>query len=413
MAQPPSGFLPLLSKLHCADPVALKTLTGIKLGPALLSMMLFQGAYTGRDMPDKTVRTGRVAPLAGTVARTSLLAAVAAIALFGALAHASDPPSGPANLLAGGEFDYVVQPGDYLIKIGARFGIAARLIAESNNIPYEAALGPGTVLRLDNRHIVPQTMEKGILINIPQRLLFYFEAGVLVGHFPVGLGRPDWRTPVGPFIVTSMQFDKVWNVPKSIREEMRRERKAVKSRIPPGPDNPLGKHWIGLSIPGIGIHSTIAPASVYHFQSHGCIRMHADDIAGLFQRVSTGTPGWIVYQPVLLAVLDDGRIFLEVHRDIYQHSPDPQLVVERLARDQSLAPWLDWRRVAEAVRRKTGLAIEVGSLNGADDELRPDARLPPITDFKHSNSPPRMPSRSASAPKRFVSNIRDAVDCAP
>jgi L,D-transpeptidase ErfK/SrfK len=402
-----------LGKLHYGNPVALMTLTGIKLGPALFSMIFFQGADAGRDMQDKTVKAGRDAPFSGPVARTKLLAAAAALALFGAPLHAADPPSGPANLLAGGEFDYLVQPGDYLIKIGARFGIAARLIAESNSIPYESRLAPGTSLRLDNRHIVPQSMENGLLINIPQRLLFYFEAGVLAGHFPVGLGRPDWRTPVGSFIVTSMQSDKVWNVPKSIQEEMRRERKAVKSLVPPGPDNPLGRHWIGLSIPGIGIHSTIAPASVYHFQSHGCIRMHADDMAGLFQRVSTGTPGWIVYQPVLLTVLDDGRIFLEVHRDIYEQSPDPRLVVERLARDQSLAPWLNWQRVDEAVRRKTGLATEVGSLNGTRNELRPDAGLPPITDFKHSNSLPLTPSRSASAPKRLVTSIRDAADCMP
>ena len=75
-----------------------------------------------------------------------------------------------------------------------------------------------------------------------------------------------------------MQRHKEWIVPESIQEEMRREGKDVLTRVPPGPDNPLGRHWIGLSIGGIGIHGTIAPSSVYHFRSHGCIRLHPDDV---------------------------------------------------------------------------------------------------------------------------------------
>ena len=292
--------------------------------------------------------------------RSSVPAAALMAVLLAALAQAPEPVPAAADALAGGEFDYVVQPGDYLIKIGARYGIAARLIAETNGIPYEAPLNPGTVLRLDNRHVVPQRMERGILINIPQRMLFYFEDGAPALQFPVGLGRPDWPTPVGPFTVASLQADKEWNVPKSIQEEMLRERAVVTSCMPPGPQNPLGRHWIGLSIPGIGIHGTIAPASVFHFQSHGCIRMHPDDIAAIFPRVSVGMPGRIIYQPVLLACLEDGSLFLEVHRDVYERNPDPRLAVERLAQERGVAAQLDREKVQEAIVRKTGLATEVG-----------------------------------------------------
>src|SRR5581483_5175777 len=78
-------------------------------------------------------------------------------------------------------------------------------------------------------------MEQGILINIPQRTQFYFEGGAPALQFPVGLGRPDWPTPVGPFTVAALQADKEWNVPKSIREEMARERSVVMSCMPPAP----------------------------------------------------------------------------------------------------------------------------------------------------------------------------------
>jgi L,D-transpeptidase ErfK/SrfK len=106
---------------------------------------------------DRTAGALRSARLA---MQTTVLVALVAAALLGGPTQASEQQPAPADQLAGGEFDYVVQPGDYLIKIGARFGIAARLIAESNGIRYEAPLTPGMVLRLDNRHIVPQRMEQ-------------------------------------------------------------------------------------------------------------------------------------------------------------------------------------------------------------------------------------------------------------
>jgi L,D-transpeptidase ErfK/SrfK len=83
----------------------------------------------------------------------------------------------------------------------------------------------------------------------------------------------------------------------------------VKTRVPPGPDNPLGQYWIGLSLVGYGIHGTIASASIYQFRSHGCIRIHPNDIADLFGRVSLGTSGHIIYTPVLLARLTSDQIY--------------------------------------------------------------------------------------------------------
>jgi L,D-transpeptidase ErfK/SrfK len=349
--------------MHCADTIAPRALTGIKpVRRERLRAAILRSTRFVQNMSMKAIGRLGFLRFAEFELRCAMLAAglLAVAVLPGAPAQASQQALAPADRLAGSEFDYIVQPGDYLIKIGARFGIAAKLIAESNGIPYEAPLTPGAILRLDNRHIVPESMEQGILINIPQRMLFHFEDGALARHFPVGLGRSERRTPVGSFTVASLQADMYWNVPRSIQEEMSHERKVVTACMPPGPDNPLGRHWIGLSIPGFGIHGTIAPASVYHFQSHGCIRTHPDDIAELFQRVAIGTPGWLIYQTVLLARLDDGRVFLEAHRDVYNQNPDPLLVAERLARIRGVAGAVDWEKVREALQRKTGLAVEVG-----------------------------------------------------
>ena len=265
-----------------------------------------------------------------------------------------------ARAVTGGDSEYAVRPGDSLIAIGARFGVAAKVLAQQNAIPFEAIIRPGQRLRIDNPHIVPAALDDGLLINIPQRMLFEFDAGKLVAAYPVGLGKPSWPTPQGEFEIVARVKNKTWKVPASIQEEMRNEGKAVLEEVPPGPDNPLGAHWLGLSMWGYGIHGTIAPASVFHFQSHGCIRLHPDDIAELFERVKVGSTGRLVYQPVLLAATGDGRILLEVHRDIYNQGSDPAQAVRDLAEAHGLSRDIDWSRADAAIAAQEGLAREVG-----------------------------------------------------
>lgn len=262
--------------------------------------------------------------------------------------------------LVGEQFEYAVQRGDSLTSISARFGIEQSVLARMNGIKKGAMLQQDQLLQIDNRHIIPERLTDGILINLPQRMLYYFQAGKLMVHYPVGLGRPNWSTPMGSFNVINIQENKTWYLPKSIQEEMRREGKIVLTQVPPGPENPLGKHWIGLSLPGIGIHGTIAPATIYHFLSHGCIRLHPDDIAALFQQVRKNLPGKIIYVPVLLVRLKDGRIFLEVNRDVYKKNIDPITIVENLAKTQGIDDMVDWDKVKEVIQLKEGLAREVG-----------------------------------------------------
>ncbi|MDE2342277.1 MAG: L,D-transpeptidase family protein [Betaproteobacteria bacterium] len=261
--------------------------------------------------------------------------------------------------MTGRTFEYQVVPGDYLIRIAARFGEAATLIARDNGLPYNLPIRPGQRLSLDNRHLVPAGQQEGLLINLPQRLLFLFRQGRLLAAYPVGLGRADWPTPAGAFRVNELRRHPVWHVPPSIQEEMRRQGQVVRTQVPPGPDNPLGDYWIGLSIHGLGIHGTIAPASVYHFQSHGCIRLHPEDVQALYAEVAPGTSGRIIYEPVLLAALPDGRIYLEVNPDVYHRRGDPWQVLNDLAKTQGLAARIDWAKAREVVARQEGIARPV------------------------------------------------------
>jgi L,D-transpeptidase ErfK/SrfK len=249
--------------------------------------------------------------------------------------------------------------GEYLTLIGARHGVSAAVIARDNGIAANGPLKAGQSLSIDARHIVPALREDGLLINVAQRMLFHLSDGRLSDAYPIAAGRADWPTPRGPFQIVDLQRDKAWIVPPSIQREMAREGQEVLTRVEPGPENPLGRHWIGLSIPGIGIHGTNAPASLYALRSHGCIRMHPDDVAELFGRVSRGTPGEIVYHPVLLGRLPDGRVFVEAHPDTYRLMADPRSALTAIADSLGLRDVIDWQRVSQVLRAREGIARDV------------------------------------------------------
>jgi L,D-transpeptidase ErfK/SrfK len=268
-----------------------------------------------------------------------------------------------SDRIVGSEFDYVVVPGDDLTSISARCGVPEAVLASANSIKPNRRIRRGQILHIDNRHIVPRVLSDGILINIPQRILFYFEHRSLVSYYPVSLGRLGWRTPVGKFTVTAKREHPTWVVPPSIEAEMAEKGEEVKTEVPPGPDNPLGDYALDLSLDTVRIHGTIAPLSIYAFRTHGCIRLHPEDIKDLYDRVALGAPGEIIYEPVMLAASRDGRIFVEANRDIYKRMPDALLTLHASAEIQNLSDKVDWSAAEEVLRRAEGIAREVGIHN--------------------------------------------------
>jgi L,D-transpeptidase ErfK/SrfK len=285
---------------------------------------------------------------------------------MGAAGGAETPATGP---VIGGDLSYTVKRGDSLALIGARFGVDPGRIARDNGLVPAARLSPGQRLRVENRHVVPRVVREGVVINIPQRLLFFFREGALVACYPVALGRCDWQTPIGLFAVVSKRNKPTWHVPASIQEEMRRKGERVRTAVPPGPENPLGDYWIGLSGSFCGIHGTNAPSSIYGFRTHGCVRLHPDDAADLFSRVSIGTPVEVIYEPVLLASQPDGAVFLEVNPDAYRRTGDLRAAFDRLAVREELSALIDWARVDAVLERREGVARQINP-SGAAPLLR-------------------------------------------
>ena len=291
----------------------------------------------------------------------------------GARATASAAPARPdpaqlSHRIAGGRSQHCVAPGETLLSIAARYGEPLSRLLSDNRLDARALLHPGRCLRIDNPHIVPAPAPPdGVLIDIPQRMLFRWHHGELAAAYPVAVGRPDWPTPVGDFRVAQLRRDPTWYVPPSIQEEQRRKGEPVRREVPSGPDNPLGHSWIGLDLRGYGIHGTNAPASIYSFRTHGCIRLQDDHATELFLAVQPGTPVRIVYRTWLLAELPGGSLWLESDPDIYARSVrgDDLRQLQRLAELHGLQARIDWNLARQVLSRKAGIAEPVDLAHAA------------------------------------------------
>jgi L,D-transpeptidase ErfK/SrfK len=295
-------------------------------------------------------------PAAGTVSQME--------SLFPGNQH-SAPVSPYREFMVGGDVLYTVKKSDTLKSVGARFRVSPQYLAKINGIDWQKHLSKGQVLKIVDRHIIPKRVTDGLVINIADCTLYYFRGGKLVTAIPVAVGKPKskthlaWHTPVGDFRIIAKTKDPTWRVPPSIQKEMEARGSVVVAEIPPGPANPLGKFAMRTSIPGILIHSTTAPGSIYGFNSHGCIRVNPSQIEELFNNVRMNTTGEIIYRPVKLAVTDGGKVFLEVHGDAYEKMKSIPGEVQREIKKQNLGKRIDWKKVERTVMEKSGIAEDI------------------------------------------------------
>ena len=275
----------------------------------------------------------------------------------------SDEPG--SDKIIGTKGVYTVVKADTIRLVAAKLGVTQQHLRSINALDAKASLKVGQKLAFNNRKIIPQQLKNGILINIPDRTLYYFQRGVLVTALPVALGsvvkneKYIWQTPVGKFKITGKVKDPTWTVPPSIQTEMEEKGREVITSVAPGPENPLGKYAIKTSIPGILIHSTTKPSSIYSFSSHGCIRLSPDQMEGFYPQIKVNTRGEIVYKPVKLAVTDNGRVYLEVHNDIYKKSAGLVGEARELVEKQKLSALVDWEKLKSVVQQKRGIAEDI------------------------------------------------------
>ncbi len=211
----------------------------------------------------------------------------------------------------------------------------------------------GTNLIIPSQWVLPATKKFGIVINIAEMRLFYFMKAInMVRSYPIGIGDLGWFSPLGTFYVSEKRLKPTWYIPESLQEKYQMK------TMPPGPENPLGDHWMGLSIPGYGIHGTNFPWAIGRLVTHGCIRLYPEDIEKLFLTVTVKTPVEIIYEPVKIG-FQMGRIFAEVHPDIYGKIPDLVDYGLKKIKNEKWADRVDLEEFTKALREPKGLPIDI------------------------------------------------------
>jgi lipoprotein-anchoring transpeptidase ErfK/SrfK len=145
-------------------------------------------------------------------------------------------------------------------------------------------------IRLPLREVQPKLKTTNfpvIVIRRDSNDLFLYAGAKLRHVFHVATGQSAYPTPLGHFQIVVKWENPWWYPPDSPWA------KGAKP-IPPGPGNPLGTRWMGLSAPGVGIHGTPDAASIGYSLSHGCIRMLIPYAEWLFNQVEIGTQVFIV-----------------------------------------------------------------------------------------------------------------------
>jgi lipoprotein-anchoring transpeptidase ErfK/SrfK len=206
--------------------------------------------------------------------------------------------------------------GPFLKKIPAKMEAMKDLKALSYSSPREAiaekfhmseallaALNPGKKFnRAGERIFVANVLDKQTKFTVGrievdkarQTVRVLDPLGAMIGFFPATVGSEEKPTPSGSFKVVSVDANPIYRYNPAYKF------KGVKSRKPftirPGPNNPVGSYWIGLSAEGYGIHGTPDPSKVSKAESHGCVRLTNWDAAWLGANVKKGTPVVFVEQ---------------------------------------------------------------------------------------------------------------------
>jgi len=146
--------------------------------------------------------------------------------------------------------------------------LATQLAAQSAS-QHAAATQPAA-----NEQTQTTPTKRVIVVSLEDRKLALVEDGQVKKIYTVAVGKPSTPSPVGTFTIERRVINPTYSHDGRV--------------VSPGPNNPVGTRWMGLSIPGYGIHGTNAPRSIGKAASHGCIRMARKDLEELYPMVQVG-----------------------------------------------------------------------------------------------------------------------------
>ncbi|MFB9135692.1 L,D-transpeptidase family protein [Vibrio sp. AK197] len=264
---------------------------------------------------------------------------------------------------------HIVKQGENLSDIAKQYdvGFLSLMAANKGVDPFVPQVD--YVLTIPSRIILPNVARKGIVINLAELRLYYFEPDKNQVHiFPVGIGRIGRDTPEMETKISQKRPNPTWTPPMSIRKEYLAKGIELPQVVPAGPENPLGEFAMRLAY-GAGdylIHGTNKDFGIGMRVSSGCIRMDPKDIKWLFAQVPLGESVKVIDEPVKVALEPDRSVFLEAHEPLTRSDGSKK----DLKIPTELRWWLDEFELPDTKARAVILAQ-----NGVPTEIAPSEML--------------------------------------
>jgi len=282
----------------------------------------------------------------------------------------------------------VARHEDTFADIARRFNVGYGELVRANPGIDPWIPGAGTEIVLPTEYILPDAPREGLVLNLAAMRLYYYpkrpkekpkDGPVEVITHPIGIGKVGWSTPEGSTKVVSRTKDPVWTPPESVRVEHAKVGDILPEKVPPGPENPLGRHVMRLAWPSYLIHGTNKPPGVGMRASHGCIRLYPEDISRLFESVPDGTRVTVVNQPYLLG-WRSGTLYAQTYEPLEDDKRDwsdvPKALLEKAAKTRATL-WkkvaaekgaIDWEVIRAAAEKPRGVAFAAGPDGAMDPE---------------------------------------------
>jgi len=172
-------------------------------------------------------------------------------------------------------------------KLGERFHINPTLLARFN---------PGRTLSKAGQEIMVPNVAREysvpagkVVVSKNNRTVSAYAAdGTLLAQYPATMGSEHDPLPMGDWKITEVDHYPWFHYNPALFWDAKA--KDAKAKITPGPNNPVGVAWLGLSKEHYGIHGSPEPSRIGHTESHGCIRLTNWDAEELSKMVKVGTP---------------------------------------------------------------------------------------------------------------------------
>jgi lipoprotein-anchoring transpeptidase ErfK/SrfK len=177
--------------------------------------------------------------------------------------------------------------------VAERYRASPRLVRRLNPAIDWDAVAAGTMVHVPAVERVTFSRRAAeVRIRLEARELEAFDVdGRLLAHFPVSIARKAEKRPVAELRITVVVLEPNYTFDPEVYPESQEARQLGRKLIlAPGPNNPVGRAWIGLNLPGYGIHGTPDPEKVGRTESHGCFRLANWDAVALAGLVSVGLP---------------------------------------------------------------------------------------------------------------------------